>query len=388
MTVHARLCALMVRAVAPIICFALTPAIGLAEVPAPKAPGAFVLVAKGHGWAVTDVSQMTLYTSKRDIEPGTSTCVEDCAVTWPPYLAPEQSVIGDGWSVITRDDGSRQWAYKDKPLYRYSVDQGPGDTYGEGIGLLWDIAFINAPTPPGVLINKTLMGYVAADHHKKTLYTPRAEVEVATLCVENPCQKQWSPLTAPHVARSIGDWEVISRDDGLKQWAYQGRPLFRYSGDVLIGEASGHGVAFDPDENTMEVMVLEPRPPYPDWVRVQDTDAGEMLADENYNTIYTWDPSRLFSRLAQPVAECGVECLDEEWVPIYAEAGDVAPGGNWAILPLSDGRRQWAYKGRHLFTNVRDKTQGSFLGYRHGGNRAANVVMHSGDALQGTLRRP
>lgn len=388
MTVHARLCALMVRAVAPIFCIALTPAIGLAVVPAPDAPDAFVLVAKGHGWAVTDAGQMTLYTSKRDIAPGTSTCVEDCAVAWPPYLAPKDAITGEGWSVFTRGDGSQQWAYEDKPLYLYSVDQGPGDTYGEGIGLLWDISFIDAPTPPGISARKTLMGSVAADQHQKTLYTPQVEVDAVSLCVENKCLEQWSPVVAPHVARSIGDWEVVTREDGLKQWAYQGRPLFRYSDDVLFGEAAGHGVAFDSDGNTMEAMVLEPRPVYPDWVRVQDTDAGEMLADENYNSIYTWDPSKLFSRLSAPPAACGAECLDEEWIPRLAGEDDVAPGGNWAILPLSDGRRQWAYKGRHLFTNTRDKTQGSFLGYRHGGNRAVNVVMHSGDALQGTLRRP
>ncbi|MDG2243443.1 MAG: hypothetical protein P8L66_08095 [Rhodospirillaceae bacterium] len=388
MTFNARLCALMIRAAAPIFFLSLASAVSHAEVQTPDAPPPFVLVEKGHGWVVTDTGQMTLYTSKRDIEPGTSSCVEDCAVSWPPYLVPEGANSNGDWSIITREDGSQQWAYEDKPLYRYSVDQGPGDTYGEGIGLLWDIAFIHAPTPPGVVINKTLMGYVAADHHKETLYTPASEVEVASLCVDKPCLADWSPVMAPRMAHSVGDWDVISREDGLNQWVYQGRPLFRYSGDVLIGETSGHGVAFDPDGKTMEAMVLEPRPPYPDWVRVQDTDAGEMLADENYKTIYTWDPSKLFSRLAQPAPECGAECLDEEWVAIYADEGDVAPGGNWAILPLSDGRRQWAYKGRHLFTNTRDKTQGSFLGYRHGGNRAVNVVMHSGDALQGTLRRP
>lgn len=388
MTVHARLCALMVRAVAPIFCIALTPAIGLADVPAPDAPDAFVLVAKGHGWAVTDAGQMTLYTSKRDITPGTSTCVEDCAVAWPPYLASKDAITGEGWSVFTRGDGSQQWAYEDKPLYLYSVDQGPGDTYGEGIGLLWDISFIDAPTPPGISARKTLMGSVAADQHQKTLYTPQVEVDAVSLCVENKCLEQWSPVVAPHVARSIGDWEVVTRDDGLKQWTHQGRPLFRYSGDVLFGEAAGDGVAFDTEGNMMEAMVLEPRPQYPDWVTVQDTDAGEMLADENYSSIYTWDPSKLFSRLAAPAKACGAECLDEEWVPLYAGDDDVAPGGNWAILPLSDGRLQWAYKGRYLFTNTRDVTQGSFLGYRHGGNRAFNVVMHSGDALQGTLRRP
>jgi predicted lipoprotein with Yx(FWY)xxD motif len=378
----------MVRAVVPTLCLALTPAIGLADMPTPNAPDAFVLVAKGNGWAVTDVDQMTLYTSKRDITPGKSSCIEDCAVTWPPYLAPEDADTVEGWSVFTREDGSRQWAYEDKPLYRYSVDQGPGDTYGEGIGLLWDISFIDAPTPPGITARKTLMGHVAADQHQKTLYTPKDDVNATSLCVEKPCLEQWSPVLAPHVARSIGEWDVITRDDGLKQWAYQGRPLFRYSGDVLFGEAAGHGVAFDLDGNLMEAMVLEPRPPYPDWVRVQDTDAGEMLADENYKSIYTWDPSKLLSRLSAPADPCGVECLDEEWVPKLAGEDDVAPGGNWAILPLSDGRRQWAYKGRHIFTNTRDKTQGSFLGYRHGGNRAANVIMHSGDALQGTLRRP
>ena len=71
-----------------------------------------------------------------------------------------------------------QWAYNDKPLYRYSVDQGAGDTYGEGIGLLWDIAFIEIPTPPGIRIEKTLLGYVAADRHQKTLYAPKGEIEV------------------------------------------------------------------------------------------------------------------------------------------------------------------------------------------------------------------
>ncbi len=388
MMVHARLCALMVRAVAPILCLVLTPTIGLADVPAPNAPDAFVLVEKGNGWAITDTGQMTLYTSKSDITPGKSSCIEDCAVTWPPYLAREDARASEDWSIFTRADGNRQWAYEDKPLYRYSVDQGPGDTYGEGIGLLWDISFIDAPMPPGMSAQKTLMGHIAADQNRKTLYTPQDDVDAAFLCIENTCLEQWSPVVAPHIARSIGDWEIITREDGLKQWAYQGRPLFRYSGDVLLGEAAGHDVAFDLEGNLMEAMVLEPRPPYPGWVRVQDTDAGEMLADESYKTIYTWDPSKLLSRLSSPAEACGAECLDEEWVPKLAGEDDVAPGGNWAILPLSDGRRQWAYKGRQLFTNTRDKTQGSFLGYRHGGNRAVNVIMHSGDALQGTLRRP
>jgi len=368
-----------------------------AEVPAPPAPDAFVLVEKGHGWSITDVEQMTLYTSKSDVEPGKSNCIDVCAKAWPPYLAPEGAVESNGWSTLKRVDEvgmeqveRLQWAYNGKPLYRYSVDQGPGDTYGEGIGLLWDIAFIDLPTPPGIEIEKTLLGHVAANRHQKTLYTPKDEVEVASVCIEgDACLDDWTPVVAPRIARGLGDWSVVTRDDGLKQWAFQGQPLFHYAGDVLIGEFAGHGASLDGNGREMKAMVLEPRPPYPEWVRVQNTDAGEMLADENFKTIYVWDPSKLFraADLAD-IEGCELECMEEEWIPMFAGENDVAPGGNWAILPLSDGRKQWAYKGRRLFTNTRDVTQGSFLGYRHGGNRAWNVVMHSGDALQGTLRRP
>jgi predicted lipoprotein with Yx(FWY)xxD motif len=366
-----------------------------AEIETPPAPDQFVLVEKGHGWVITDSNQMTLYMSKSDTDPGKSNCVNDCIETWRPYLAAEDAVTGDGWSVIKRIDevGTEQverlqWAYNDKPLYTYSVDQGPGDTYGDGIGLLWDIAFIAIPTPPGIQIEKTLLGHVAADRHQRTLYTPEDDVDVASLCLDSSCLDVWRPMLAPRVARSFGDWQIVTRRDGLKQWAYQGHPLFHYENDVQIREFAGHGAPLDANGRAMAAMILEPRPPYPDWVTVQDTDAGEMLGDENYKTIYTWDPSKLRGNLAVAAEGCEFECLEDEWIPILAEEGDVAPGGNWAILTLSDGRRQWAYKGRRLFTNTRDTTQGSFLGYRHGGNRAWNVVMHSGDALQGTLRRP
>ena len=373
-------------------CLTLAPVQALAAVEAPVAPGEVTLAEKGHGWVITDAQGMSLYTSKRDIEPGTSTCVEDCAVTWPPYLAATDVVTGNGWSVIKRIDEeeneSFQWAYQDKPLYRYNVDQAPGDTYGEGSGLLWDIAFIEIPTPPGIRVERKHLGHVVADRFQKTLYVPQAEVDVASLCVETACNDDWSPVIAPRVARSIGDWSVVMRADGLKQWVYNGQPLFRYSGDVLIRESQGHGAKYDAVGKVMKALVLEPRPPYPDWVTVHDTDAGEMLANKDSQTIYIWDPSKLFSVQREAVEGCEFECLDEEWIPIFATEDDTPPGGNWAIMTLSDDRRQWAYKGRRLFTNTRDKTQGSFLGYRHGGNRAWNVIMHSGEALQGTLRRP
>ncbi|MGB1876515.1 MAG: hypothetical protein ACPHGY_06260, partial [Rhodospirillaceae bacterium] len=44
----------------------------------------------GHGTRLTDALGMTLYTFDNDLrEPGTSTCVDDCAVSHPPLIVDE-----------------------------------------------------------------------------------------------------------------------------------------------------------------------------------------------------------------------------------------------------------------------------------------------------------
>ncbi len=57
-----------------------------------------------------------LYVSDRD-PPGKSLCVDDCALAWPPLLADETDEPIGHWTVIERDSGTRQWAYKGKPAY-------------------------------------------------------------------------------------------------------------------------------------------------------------------------------------------------------------------------------------------------------------------------------
>jgi predicted lipoprotein with Yx(FWY)xxD motif len=48
--------------------------------------------------------------------------------------------MGD-YSVITRDDGSKQWAYKGRPLYAWKNDTKPGDITGDGfLNGAWHIA--------------------------------------------------------------------------------------------------------------------------------------------------------------------------------------------------------------------------------------------------------
>jgi predicted lipoprotein with Yx(FWY)xxD motif len=48
--------------------------------------------------------------------------------------------MGD-YSVITRDDGSKQWAYKGRPLYTWKNDKTSGDITGDGfLNGAWHIA--------------------------------------------------------------------------------------------------------------------------------------------------------------------------------------------------------------------------------------------------------
>jgi predicted lipoprotein with Yx(FWY)xxD motif len=84
---------------------------------------------------------MTLYTFDKDVAgSGKSVCNGPCAANWPPLLAAADATPAGDWTVIGRDDGSRQWAYKGKPVYRWIKDQKPGDRTGDGFNNAWRLA--------------------------------------------------------------------------------------------------------------------------------------------------------------------------------------------------------------------------------------------------------
>jgi predicted lipoprotein with Yx(FWY)xxD motif len=80
---------------------------------------------------LTNSAGMTLYTFDKD-SGGKSACNDKCAANWPPVMAAEGDKTSGDYSVITRDDGKKQWAYKGKPLYTWVKDSKPGDKTGDG----------------------------------------------------------------------------------------------------------------------------------------------------------------------------------------------------------------------------------------------------------------
>jgi len=82
---------------------------------------------------------MSLYTFDRD-PVGQSACNGACAQNWPPLAAPADAKRHGDWMVVTRQDGSRQWAYRGKPLYFWVKDKAPGDRTGDGVNGVWHLA--------------------------------------------------------------------------------------------------------------------------------------------------------------------------------------------------------------------------------------------------------
>jgi predicted lipoprotein with Yx(FWY)xxD motif len=101
---------------------------------ADKMPGGVQARKTDSGMVVlADAKGMTLYTSDRDMK-GMSMCTGQCAMNWPPLAADADAKPMGDWTVVTREDGSKQWAYKGKPLYTFAKDAKPGDTTGDGVG--------------------------------------------------------------------------------------------------------------------------------------------------------------------------------------------------------------------------------------------------------------
>jgi len=91
------------------------------------------------GKVFVDAKGMTLYTFDRDAA-GKSACTGQCSQNWPPLAAPANAQASGDWTVVARDDGSKQWAYKGKPLYTWVKDAKPGDVTGDGVNNVWRIA--------------------------------------------------------------------------------------------------------------------------------------------------------------------------------------------------------------------------------------------------------
>ncbi|MGW9064418.1 COG4315 family predicted lipoprotein [Achromobacter animicus] len=100
--------------------------------------GAHAQAVKTQNGILVDSAGMTLYTFDKDTA-GKSACVDQCAKAWPPAMATGDAKPMGDLTVITRPDGSKQWAYKNKPLYLFAKDTKPGDKTGDNFKEIWHV---------------------------------------------------------------------------------------------------------------------------------------------------------------------------------------------------------------------------------------------------------
>lgn len=199
---------------------------------------------------VFGAAKRTLYTFAND-STGQSNCNNDCATVWPPIAAATAQTSG-GFSTITRDDNSLQWAYKGRPLYYYQGDATEGEINGEGLGGSWYVArpnpFTRADTGNGYRL--TGQGTINSDgtdpstrseYDGYTLYTFQND-SVGTSACNGGCATTWPPLYADKGAIASDGYELITRDDGTMQWTYNEQPLYFYQGDTAPGDTNGDGI--------------------------------------------------------------------------------------------------------------------------------------------------
>lgn len=356
--------------------------------------------------AFADAQGRTLYTYDRD-SPGRSRCSDQCAKAWPAALAPSSARPFGDWSTFKRPDGTRQWQYKGKPLYTFVRDKDIGSLFGASPKRLrfggrpelrpkeagaqarspladWHPALLfpysGIAMPDGIAVKEVgdANGLAFVDQNGMTIYAyegrggARASVALAD-------QTQWKPLVAPELAHAIGDWSVIDRSDGIRQWTFRGKPLFTFAGDLTAGDANGVGLSKDWNAALAVSFYM------PANVRFEQTlDRGRVLATAAGMTLYRRDGVFLDTGGGQSlrhgvpirpgigrnigISGCEGDCL-KSWHPFLAPA-NAQPDGYWDVAVRPDGTRQWVYQGYPLYTYSGDQKPGDM-----NGNDIFNMVL-------------
>ena len=316
-----------------------------------------------------DAEGKTLYTFDKDT-PGISACTGECVALWPPLAAaPNVSAAGD-WTVLTRDDGVRQWAHKGKALYTFVKDGAVGEAKGHNAVELWRAAVFKPMEgvlfPEGIAAEEVVNapGWALVNTRRMTLYTLDGETGGGKTTCAGTCLDTWTPLTAPEIANQVGEFAPLKRSDGLRQWAYRGQPLYLFVGDAEPGDVNGDG-----KDGKWRAAIMTR---YFNPANVTITSSarhGAMLSTDGGLTLYARDANKFTGGAAAHsdrsiargipvtgrligVRGCEGKCT-ETWLPFKASAEDRATG-YWSIVTRDDGTRQWSYLGYPLYTYVKD----------------------------------
>ncbi len=305
-------------------------------------------------------------------------CDSDCLTRWRPALAPAKARPLGEWTVVPRNDGTRQWAFRGKPLYTFLKEnefkdfthlyfsRSPPGRVQQVAGAGVDGAVVveadpgdRMKLPVGISVaeNLTANGMIlASGPFNSPLYAYSGKSPD-----DRKVTKGFRPFPAAMADRALGDFAIRNRPDGSRQWVYLGQPLFTFDDDTDPGDVNGVDVI----PGMAPAMAFRFYLPPEVAIKKDEHVHGRFTEAKTGRFLYVRDrlgyggagrfgPERLDPLVGRAVgiSGCDQEC-EKEWKPLLASK-EAQPRGHWTLYDRPDGRRQWAYRMYALYTHPSD----------------------------------
>jgi len=201
----------------------------------------------------------------------------------------------------------------------------------------------------------TSVGEVYTDASGKSLYTFSKDPVGKSVCTDQ-CEKLWPPVlvtaqSSKHFGTQAG-FSQITREDGNKQWALNGKPLYRWLKDSQKGEITGAGIkGVWPLARADDVTI-----------RLFNDGKQRYLVDSHNKTLYTFDKDKPNQSV------CYDDCASK-WPPALVDTEITQKGianlkltGGFGVTQRNDDSYQWTYHNKPLYRWIKDQKPGDTSG--------------------------
>jgi len=300
-----------------------------------------------------------------------------CVDRWPPFYADAAAQPVGRWNLVARPDGRKQWSYDKRPLYLSTRDKVAGEVNGtmgferhEG----WRTVAVPRRMPPGLKLVRKLDGLMLGDITDRLVFTPTSKSAANNA--------DFVPVEASELDLPFDEWTVTTRPDGIQQWAYNKKPLYRPKDIAHISQNVASG--------KWQPIVIYKSSGKPKAITLHMTvpEIGWVYADPNGKTLYMMtcneqaldrlpcdevgDPASYWSAMCGTAEQCA-----QEWRPLLAAASE-KPVGPWKVAQVPSPPFKevtgaygvdvptvsaWTFYGRPVYTFRSDKAPGEALGH-------------------------
>jgi predicted lipoprotein with Yx(FWY)xxD motif len=250
------------------------------------------------------------------------------------------------------------------------------------------------------------------DTQANTLLISASDTQPGKSHCTGECEKEFPPFIAAADAKAFGDWSLVKREDGKLQWAYQSKPLYRYSKETKLGELVDNVVAEEGKKGKSALSgsrrrsKKDDKPPLlpPDgWSIARFKPGGSVTKPPGIEVrptvvesgtgvgLVTLSGMTLYGHSGSVEAAAKAECVDGKecqikFAPALVPGAFTGKVGEFATIERkADDARQWTFRGIPLYTFSGDAKPGDANGV-YGGDGSWQAMLLSIDAYPEMVR--